>query len=427
MAIAAGVIVLWPSTNASIPAGWTRETSLDGYYIQGATAGGNADLATVRGNLTHLHTSTPHTPLQNSHTHNFSAGSATPNTSNFSDLPSFTVARGTHTHTTAASASATATNNAITITIDPFTNGLAFIQAIFIKSDGTPLGVPNGAYTYFGSDVFPTSWARVNGDRYAVAPTAGADGGATGGSNTHTHTSPAHTHTQNAHTHAVTTSNANTQTVVTTVGGAATAASASHTHDLTFNNSTAVNNSVTTTFSTVSQEPVFKKVNLIQNNTGAVSLPGPIIAIWGSTNASIPANWSRVTQLDTYFPKNAAADGESLVTTGGSTTHTHTASDCQPTQTTHTHTSSASGPSSTDGNIADTGSTLGIALSLDTHTHTWTVTSVAATNQATAVSVSTTAAEDQYPQYKRVIFIQYTGAPLVTAGPPLLKTLGVGY
>ena len=176
MAIASGVIVLWPSTNASIPTGWARETALDGYYIQGAAAGGNADLVTIRGNATHTHTSTPHTPIQNSHTHNVSAGSGTPLTANIADLPSFSVARGTHTHTSKANAATTATNNAITITIDPFTNSLAYIQAIFIKSNGTPIGIPNGACTYFGSDVLPGAWSRVNGDMYAVAPSAGADG-----------------------------------------------------------------------------------------------------------------------------------------------------------------------------------------------------------------------------------------------------------
>jgi hypothetical protein len=46
-AVASGIIILWSGTNASIPSGWTRETSLDGRYpaapppapIRGAPAG----------------------------------------------------------------------------------------------------------------------------------------------------------------------------------------------------------------------------------------------------------------------------------------------------------------------------------------------------------------------------------------------------
>jgi hypothetical protein len=72
--IASGIIIPWPSTNASIPSGWTRETALDDLYVQGAATGGDSDLSTARGSSTHTHTTTDHTHTQNAHNHTFSAG-----------------------------------------------------------------------------------------------------------------------------------------------------------------------------------------------------------------------------------------------------------------------------------------------------------------------------------------------------------------
>ena len=36
-AVAEGIIIAWPSTAASIPSGWSRVASLDGYYLEGGT------------------------------------------------------------------------------------------------------------------------------------------------------------------------------------------------------------------------------------------------------------------------------------------------------------------------------------------------------------------------------------------------------
>lgn len=422
MAIPAGIIVLWPSTNASIPAGWLRETALDTYYIQAPTAGADADLVTVRGNASHNHTSPAHTPIQDSHTHTISdggndgsslvAGNGTPNAQ---------MAPSTHTHSDSTSSSATATNNSISITVNNTTNDLTYTEVIFIKSDGTPTVIPNGAYAFIVSDTFPTGWSRVTGNTYLKGPVGGGNAGGTGGSTSHSHTSPAHTHTQNGHTHAASTSGPVDLSIARKTAAGSTYSRATHTHQISGVSTIATNQSVTTTINSTTAEPVYKKLNTIANSNVSGDLPDTIVALWGGTNAGIPINWNRVTAMDGNFHKSANANGESGIATGGSLTHTHTASNCQPIQNSHGH--SWNGTASS----ANTGLTgAGTNISSDGHLHSWFDDgSTIATNQATTVSIDVSASEAHYPQYKQVIFIQYS-APLAS-NVSLLRLLSVGF
>src|SRR3990167_5530177 len=335
MAVAANVICLWPSTNASIPSGWTRETSLDAKYIVGAATGADADLASSFGASSHTHTSPSHAPIQNAHLHTFSGGAGSGSNTTTQDLFDITPAPTSHTHGSVNTLNATGVINGVAITVDAntsattYANDLVFVDVIFIKSNGTPLGIPSNAYAFFSSDTLPTSWTRVQGDKYLRGAAAGGNGGGTGGSNTHIHTSPAHTHTQAQHRHNLATS------CTSSSGGNATAPGSGngvafhiHTHSQASGNTTPPNQSVTTTIDSANHEPVFKKLNVINNGTGGQDLPDPLIAIWGGTHAGIPASWSRFTSMDEKWIKGANANGESNVTIGGATTHTHTASAC---------------------------------------------------------------------------------------------------
>ena len=424
--IASGIICAWPSTAATIPSGWTRETGLDAKYIQGAAAGADADLVSSFGAANHNHTSPSHTPVQNSHTHTFSAATHTPSLRpNLSE--DIREPAGTHGHNAVTSASATATNNGIAITVDSTSNDPAFKAVIWIKSDGTPTGFPVNSYGFFASDTLPTLWTRVQGNTYLKGAAADGDGGGTGGLNTHTHTSPAHTHTQNAHSHASTSSSGpNTGApFIDAFTQTQSYANETHTHPVTLSNQTATNQSVTTTIDSANHEPVFKKLNIINNGNAGVDFPDQIIALWGGTNASIPTDWARFTSMDGNFVKGANADGESNVTTGGSTTHTHTASNCQPTQDAHNHTTSVG---SVSGTIAATGQLSfkgGARGAVNTHTHTWTVNNTTATNQSISVTIDANSSESAYPVYGKVIFIQWT-EPSLAVFPPMKMMMGMG-
>lgn len=418
MSVPSGVIVAWPSTVASIPANWTRKTAWDAKYIAGAAAGGDA--GGTGGAATHTHTSPSHTPTQNSHTHTFSAGAST-GTVDGLPLGSDPEAGVGHTHASATSNSATATNNGIAIAVNAnSSNDPPYFTVLWIESDGTPTGLPNGGYAFFDSDSLPTSWTRVQGNTYLKGADAGADGGSTGGSPTHIHTSPAHTHTQVFHSHAATTSAATTTTadLFDDTTDTNTASMEGHTHSVTLSNGTATNQSVTTTIDASNGEPEFTKLNTILNGTGGQDLPVSVIALWGGTHAAIPSGWSRVTALDTRFIKGANADGE-VLTIGGAQTHTHTASNCQPVQNTHNHsTAVGSGP------LASFQSGIGGSAASRNHTHTWTVDSKTATNNSVAVTISANLAKSAYPLYVEAIVIKFTG--VVAAVTPRRTLLGVG-
>ena len=55
MAVPAGLIFIWNSTNASIPANWARETKLDAQFIKGTADGVDPDV-TGQGALTFFST-----------------------------------------------------------------------------------------------------------------------------------------------------------------------------------------------------------------------------------------------------------------------------------------------------------------------------------------------------------------------------------
>jgi len=414
MAVPLNVCVAWPSTIASIPAGWTRETALDSRYILGAATGQNTDLATDRGNLTHIHTSPSHTPTQNAHTHSVHTDSNTSGSSVLGGaLGGGVAADSTHGHSIdATSNSTTATNNSVAITVDAASNDLAYREVIWIKSDGTPTTLPSGCIAFFESDSLPSGWSRTNGDGYLKGASTGANGGATGGSNTHTHTSPAHTHTQNSHSHTATSTSGDASILKGT--GGSNFSAPDHIHNLTLGPMTATNQSVTTTINSGNGEPPFKKLNTIL--ASAPDLPSNIIALWLGTNAGIPSDWTRYTAMDGKWLKGAAANGESGIVTGGGSQHSHTASDCQPIQDPHTHTTTGPASGSTTGSSAGTSSFSPVA-----HTHSpWDTTIEIPTNNAVSVTIDDCSVDAALPKHRTVIYIQFTGTT-----PPPTRTSGV--
>jgi hypothetical protein len=303
----------------------------------------------------------------------------------------------------ATSSSDTPANNGVTITVDVTSNDLSFKEVIWIKSDGTPSALPSGCIAFFESDSLPSGWTRVNGDTYLKGASTGANGGATGGSNSHSHTSPAHTHTQNPHTHTGTSTGGDTAQAGKGVG-ANIVSSLGHTHTVTLQAATGTNQSVTTTIDAANGEPPFKKLNIV--TPGADSLPTNIIALWLGTNAGIPATWSRYSGMDSKWLKGAAINGESGVTTGGGTQHSHTASNCQPIQNPHTHTllsSVATATTTSDPSGVNT-------FAADGHNHdSWDVSSDTPTNNAASVTVDQCSVDAALPKHRTVIYIQFTG------------------
>lgn len=397
MAIPANIAIAWPSTVASIPAGWSRVTELDSMYIVGASTGADTDLTTPRGNATHTHTSPSHTPIQDPHTHSFSANPDGAPTGNVASS-GLSGAAQTHIHAAINFDSLAALNDSVAITVNSVTNDLSYTDVIWLKSDGTPTVFPIGCGVFFESDSLPTNWSRAAGGTYIKGAVTSSGGNHTGGSNTHSHTSPAHTHTQQAHNHA-NFSDVPDSAQRKGAGTTTTVATGLHVHMVTSSSVTAINQAVTTTISTSNHEPPFYTINFIVSTAAELLINA--ICLWLGSNANIPTGWARYTALDSKWIKCSSANGQ-VGTTGGSSQHTHTASDCQPVQNSHTHTATDSGGSASTKALASGANN----LPTPAHTHTWSVSTTTATNQATSVSIDTSSVGAAYPPYRTVIFVQ---------------------
>lgn len=428
MPIPINVCFLWPGTNASIPAGWARETLVGASrFPKGAAAG--VDPGATGGASTHSHTTATHVHTGN-HTHtiqNSGAGTGTTSRDSGSTNPP-----ATHTHDTNPSTGQPTTDlttQAPASSVD--SHLLSFLVFIIIKSDGTPTGVPDLAVAAWNDPAGPpASWNLCDGggaparpdmrNRYVQQAATGGDGGGTGGSLTHTHTITSHAHSLTfSHVHTDATSSQKTQANVGgSIGGAqAGAATSTHTHSLGTNDVASTVGFNTDTNTTVNHEPPFYTQAFIQNNAGANSWPDRIIGLWLGTLASIPTDWALcdgtlgTPDLRALFVKGANVIGD-IGVTGGSLSHTHTA-------TGHTHSLASHTHSINVGSGVGENRTAGATnCSTTAHTHSWLGDAAAGTSGLTAPTVNSFT--DTQPSFTGVAFIQWQEppaiAPLIAAG-----------
>jgi hypothetical protein len=418
MAIAANIIFIWTGTNASIPAGWTRETGLDTLYPKGTAAA--TDPGGTGGALTHSHATTSHQHTGN-HVH------TVPNSGNGSGSSNRDAAT---TNPPAVHAHNTNPN-----TVDPTSNTLtgdtpasssdnhepAFYKVIFIKSNGTPLGVPsNGVALWSNAGGAPTNWNLCDGAAgrpdlrsvFLKGADAGGDSGGTGGAATHTHSIVTHTHTTPfAHAHPNVTSSATGSAAVSgSISGAnVSVATQAHTHVLTIASGTSAITGNTDAAAASNGEPPYLAEAFIQNNTGGESLPENVIGLWLGTLASIPVSWtlcdggSGTPDLRAQYVKGAATLG-GIGGTGGSLTHgaSHTTTGHLHAMAGHTHTVTAATGGAGNRTAGAT------ATPTAAHTHpSWSPTGNNGAYNSSSTAPAVSNYTDTQPPFKTVAFIRY--------------------
>lgn len=409
MAVPVGVILIWLGTNASIPTGWVRETSLDDKYPK---AWGTVAPNNTGGALTHSHTSTSHTHTMNGHTHTFSLSADSSPENHFFHDPSSVIVPHTHQGTSSTTSGGDLQENAVTWALAG--NEPLNYKAIFIKPSTSPKAMVAGISAFFNGDTLPPGYVYCDGDnstpdlrgRYLRGGTTSEDSGIGGGTNNHNH-SLTHTHTANAHSHTGT-SNANDSADRVKSGGGTNQGSLNgHTHPVTLNNSTVTvdNYTNTTAGSSDTVEPAYKKVGIIQNKTGA--MPKGLIGLWLGSVASIPGGWklcdgnNNTLDLRDKFIKCADSLAQ-IGDEGGSNTHSHTTVSHTHTSQGHTH----SGSSSASGGAGLTWSD-GLSYSHYQHTHAViNVQSVQATYSNANIDCGTV---DNQPEHRTVAYIQFGG------------------
>lgn len=370
MAAPSGLIVGWPSTAASIPAGWSRVAAMDSRMPKASTATGSTGGAT-----THTHTIAAH-----SHTDSHAHGNGTssgPSAGGVDAGTSSAASTNSHTHGTTYSAAAnTSTSNAGGATSSGGNLPNTY-TVIWIQSNGTT-DIPSGAVAWTALTSAPTGWAFMDGSGaspdirqyFLYGAATGVDGGTQTAASAHTHTY-SHNHGGSSHTHP--------WALAGDAGGAAdgtsgsTNAAAGHTHTGGTSNATssASTGADATASGSATPEPAYTQLNHIKSSVQAAAPKGVIACIAGAT----PAGWAAcngtqgtpsLNDTGSPFVKGATSTGTTGGTGGGSS-HTHTQSHTHTAPSSHTHT--ATGTSGTPSSTTFDGSFAGFTAS-STHTHT---------------------------------------------------------
>lgn len=417
-----GVIVMWPSTEASIPVGWSRVTALDGRYPKGVpdsitSPGSNGGAAT------HTHVLPAHShSTSHSHTHtgNTSAGVGSVNSDN--GAVGTTAILTSHVHARSNTDVVVADSGTASPSVDSKSNEVDRLEVIFAESDGTPLGVPDGALA-LTSDIALSGWTDfANAANRLIKGATGSTGGtqAAGALDNHTHAIGAHAHAAApAHTHTATaTAIASDKSLF--AGAQAALWTGNHSHPISVSSiapaalaSAAADVSGT---APASMLPPYRNLRVKQNTSGGIDLPVGLICAWRGTIGSVPDNWqlcdgtNGTPDMFGRYPRGATA---SIGVAGGSAAaHTHTSPSHTHTTSGHTHASETIGSAAAATSLVSATNT--VAVSTGTHTHTGTAPN-AATPTVTASTSGTLAAAVSEPPNQEVAFIQLMTTP---APPP---------
>ena len=356
MAIPAGVIFIWNGTNANIPAGWVRETTLDGRFLKGNSSG--VDAGVYGGASQHSHSSvSSHNHTMTPHTHQATVGGAYGGQAG-TQTNSESTAGLNHTHTGGTTGGSTVTNlSSENITYSLVSNNPPYHEVIFIKPTSNVAGLPENVIGLYQDSDFVNNAGRFLGyyecdgsnstpnltNKYLRGAGVGADAGTTGGSTTNVHNLE-HTHSVPTHYHFFASGTVNSQ-LRDSDPGVTNEFSSSHTHGVDLNSvSDTLNAGNPSITCSETVEPLFRKKLAIQQKNTNFYTPTGIIGMWVGTLASIPLSFEYCSCMDDYYLKIANGVGE-LNNTGGSNTHTHS-------NNVHTHTGSHNHGNTIVGHVA---------------------------------------------------------------------------
>lgn len=419
--IPSDLILAWPGTAASIPSGWTRVTGLDAVFPRG-TSGTGAPVATG-GAASHSHATPGHRHVVNAHSHAVGGNTGSSNSSTTSarfNGASQPQADQPHTHARPSSTGSAGSSN--TTTTAPNTNSAnnapPALDVIWIESDGAQAAYPVGIVGWSTESV--SGWgtyATANG-RYLKGAAAAGNGGATSGASTHTHSVNSHLHGGFTHDHSIGSTGLSNPSSSQEAGFGSSSPRwlPRHTHPMNVDSgatgATSSNSGGTT--SAASLEPPNRRLRVLQNSGGGTQTR--IIGLYLGTVAALDplltlCDGSNGTpDMRTYFARDAGSD--SVNSTGGSSTHSHTAPSHSHTLSGHTHSTDVLASTSTSyeapsfGDLGDSPTT--------GHTHSTGSTDDTAPGVNSAAS-GTTDTVSHVPPYRETHFVRLDGT--ISGGP----------
>jgi hypothetical protein len=411
--IPTGVIVIWPGTNASIPAGFTRETSLDDLHPKSTVNGVNPGAS--GGSATHTHTSPAHTHTMVSHNHTGNTnGPTNSDASQCDNSQNNVMTRDNHSHAYNISG-VSGGNLADAVSYAAASSQPPYYEVIYIRATAYKL-LPSSAVILHSINSVPSGYHLCNGaastpdfrNTYLKGAGAGNDAGATGGSVNHQHAIN-HTHTGQAHSHsgnsgyASETRNSNDSTT--------RPSDYQHVHSISLQGNSPETGSAYVGNAGIADtvEPLYKKVIALQNTSGGnKTIVKGMIGLWLGTLATIPLGWyacdgyNGTIDLTGHYVK-IAVDGTEIEDTGGANAHTHAASNSHTHTAAGTHTHTANNTDQTNGD-SHPGSYGNEGLSRN-HYHT--ISSVSNNTSSWNNATVTANSSNNEPPYLTASYIQY--------------------
>ncbi len=401
--------VFWTGTFASIPANFSRDTDFDDRYLQGdSVAGSNG------GSSTHLHISSSHEHILHNHTHLMSITGASSGTVGGTGGFGTSAASGTHIHEDVASGISSTPSpspgESSTASIDTTAASPQFIEVIVLEPDDGNQKIPQDASVFAQSINGMTNItqpAAFDG-RFIKSTTGSGNGGATGGSLTHIHTSPAHSHTYETHDHP-TSEFGPASSSSGLVGGLGVLSRESVHHQTTFASKAITIDATSLTIDPASSEP--KHTVLLAVQMDVTQLPEGVIVAYVGTEASIPEGWflcdgqSGTPNIVDRQVKCSLLSSD-VGALGGFLLHTHNSPKHSHTGTGHTHLGFPAQINSLASNASVT------SFTSSTHTH-----AAGGGDAESSPSTSSTAVgldlQDTRQTYRTVLWIQF-GLPPTT-------------
>jgi hypothetical protein len=419
--IPADMILAWPSTAGSIPAGWTRVTALDGRYPRGATGTG-APVATG-GASTHFHTTPGHRHTIAAHSHTLGGATGSNGTSTTSarfNGASKDQANQPHTHNRpSATGTAVAVLSGSTAPQADAENNIPPTRdVIWIESDGSQPTYPVGVLGYSTEAV--SGWVDDDNSsgRFLRGAAAAGNGGANSGASTHLHSIAAHTHTGSSHTHTLAATGLSNPVGTDAGTGSSTPRwLPRHTHPMTVVSASqgGLNSTAGGNTSASNLEPANRRLRVIRNTGGGTQTR--VIGLYLGDVASLDPLMTLcdgnggTPDMRGWFARDNGSD--SINSTGGSDTHNHTTATHDHGVPGHVHDTTV-GTSGTGSFEAPTSGDLGDSPTT-THTHSSGNTASSSPGGSPLSSGTTNGLTNHVPPYREAHFVRLDG--IISGGP----------
>lgn len=418
--IPADLILAWPDSVETIPSGWSRVTALDGVFPRGSTSSGTP--TGTGGSASHSHTTPGHNHSIGSHSHSVGGSTGTSNASTISARfsgASEPQADQPHSHSRPSSTGSRSGQNSGNSSPGTSTNNNLppYRNVIWIQSDGAQSQYPVGVLGWATESVGGWTDDAGSAGRFLRGAPSGQDGGGTGGSSTHTHTVNSHSHSGFSHTHSIGQTGLSVPVGVNAGYGVSTPPwLPRHRHPMSVGSSSTGSTSSNSggTTGSAAHEPPNRRLRVLRN-TGGGTQPRIIGLYLGDINNLDPLlSWCDGTNgtpdMRGLFARDRGSD--SVNSTGGSTSHSHSTPSHTHSMPSHTHSTSVHTSNTGSFNAPSFGD-LGPSPTVG-HTHSSGNTAPAAPSVGSRSS-GTTNSVNHIPPYREVHFVRLDGT--ISGGP----------